>query len=187
MSLSGESGHDFLHRTCPLLTQSGHQLAPTSALPEHQCGLLPSRVLSLGSGHEAARVHQSHCWISSHMAARRVRSSRRCRSSDSSAGCRLGHLRSALLHSVKDLTKPVSSMARTWRSNTVGGRPIDRLPALAVDLVNRKAGVIVAYTMPLWPPKQHRRPSPLSSSTATIRLGLVWFRALPGRARTSPA
>ena len=36
------------------------------------------------------------------------------------------------------------SRATTWRSSTAGPKPIDRLPALAVDLVRRKVAVIGA-------------------------------------------
>ena len=60
---------------------------------------------------------------------------------------------------------------------------LERLPALAAELVALKVDVIVAGgTPPPWPPSKRPRPSPLSSLLLPIRLrsGLVTSLARPG-------
>jgi putative ABC transport system substrate-binding protein len=63
---------------------------------------------------------------------------------------------------------------------------LDRLPALAADLVGRKVDVIVAST-PLRHTrrKTQRRRSQSSSSPAETRSGMAWSPVSPGRAATS--
>ena len=61
-------GHALVHRTCPLLTQSGHSVAPLS-----EGRFEPIRwgiVQYLGADLETARAHQSNCGFSSGLAAR---------------------------------------------------------------------------------------------------------------------
>ena len=61
---------------------------------------------------------------------------------------------------------------------------IDRLPALADELVRRKVAVIVAVAVPHLRPRRQPRRSPSSSSPAKTRSGLVLSPALLGQAAT---
>ena len=64
---------------------------------------------------------------------------------------------------------------------------IDRLPALAADLVGRRVALIVTYTdAAARRPRRRPRPFPSSSSMAMTRSGPASCRASTGQARTSP-
>ena len=76
------------------------------------------------------------------------------------------------------------SRARTSRSNTAGPRiNIDRLPALAAELVRRRVAVIAAggRRRCAWRPRRQPRRSRSSSvGEDPVKLGLVASLARPG-------
>ena len=130
------SGHALLHRTCLLLTQSGHWPLPVRWLKSVRWV-----VLSLGGGNEAARFLQVSCRISSRVAVCGARPA-------------AGHWISRC-YIRRSIAGQVSAFRRGLNeTGFVEGRNVtieyrwaegqyQRLPALAAELVARSVSLIV--------------------------------------------
>jgi putative tryptophan/tyrosine transport system substrate-binding protein len=93
-------------------------------------------------------------------------------------------LREAFLHGLRDLGYVEGHNVVIEYRDAEG--KLERLPALAAELVALKVDVIVAGGNPrLWPPSKRPRLSPLSSLLVPIRLRADSSPALRGRAAMS--
>ena len=98
------------------------------------------------------------------------------------------------LHPVRGRVPPGSEGSRLRRRPERRGRiplgegQVDRLPALAADLVRRPVDVIARQRrLRRWPPRRRPRRSPSSSRAAATRSSRASSPASTGRAATSPA